>query len=97
MMMLLLAGPAATARVLYEDGVETVYRGGQRSPSSQNYHVRPHHERHHKGKNKGGYDNDVIATPVSVPDGGSTLAMMAASTALLLLGYRRLRCKRIAA
>src|SRR5207247_8200408 len=87
MMMLLLAGPADAASVSYDDGTVMVSRGGQRSPSSQNYHVRPHHERHHKGKNQGNYNNDVIASSdnasVAVPDSGSTFAMIAAHTTLL--------------
>jgi hypothetical protein len=97
LMLLFLAG-RVDASVRCDNGSETVYRGGQQ-PCVRNSPFR-HVRRHHRAGSQVNYNDDVIGVsddaPVSVPDGGSTLAMFG-SAVLLLLGYHRLRCQRIAA
>lgn len=89
--------PDATAAI-NENGNEII---SQRLATARHARVR-HVRRHHRhGKTQVTYTNGTITEteddPIAVPEGGSTLAMMAASTALLLLGYRRLKHKRVAA
>ena len=106
LMLLFLPGRVDAAGVIYEPGTETVYQNGQRFPAVPNTYVRQarsvrHVHRHHRGRSQGSGVTALAGDggnygPVSVPDSGSTLAMLG-SAALLLLGYDRLGCKRIAA
>jgi hypothetical protein len=100
LVLLFLAAPVDAASVTYEYGTEMVYQNAQ--PPFMRNSVRHRHsvQRHRHGRAGTPtiyYASDGAAGAVSVPDGGSTLAMMFASTALLLLGYHRLGCKRVAA
>lgn len=99
--LLFFAGREEAAAVTNENGTEIVYQLGQRTPSVRNSRVRHVRRHHRRAGTQVSYSNGEISVsgdaPIAVPDSGSTLAMMAASAALLLLGYRRFQYRRIAA